>query len=119
MTALPVDHSRNEQEGPGVVDDPSPGELLRLLSRLSTEIAGLHQALDRLVRVDVYEAHRAAMTADVRRLERDIEDIQRGQVERDKESTKERAASKRIVWGAALGMVGTIIASVLVQVILR
>ncbi len=110
-------------------DEPSAGELSRLFERLSNEISGLHRALDRLVRVDVYEAHRLAMTADMRRIEADLAAVRSGLAEQNKEREKERAeqdrlraqdqaANKRVLWGAALAMVATIIASVLVQVIL-
>ncbi len=111
-------------------DEPSPSELFRLLGRLSTEISGLHQALDRLVRVDLYEAHRHAMTADMRRIEADVAAVRNALVEQNREREKERAeqdrlraqdqaANKRVLWGAAIGMIATIIASVLVQVILQ
>lgn len=113
-----------------MADDPTPGELGRLIGTLSTQIGDLGRALDRLVRIDVYEAHRAAMTADIRRVEAKADELEREaeQRERDRagdqakaadERARDRAENRRLIWGAVLACVGTVVASLVVGLILR
>lgn len=78
-----------------MADEPTAGELSRLLSRLSDEIAGLRGALDRLVRQDVYEAHRAAMMADIQRVEAKAAELEREAEERDRQRELDRSVDAR------------------------
>lgn len=66
-----------------------------MLARLSDEISGLRGALDRLVRQDVYEAHRAAMMADIQRMEATAAKLEREAEDRDRQREVDRATDAR------------------------
>lgn len=113
-----------------MADDPTPGELGRMIGNLSAQMADLKTGQDRLVRADVYDAHRAALLADLRRLEGKAADLEREaeQRERDRiteksqmaaDRARDRAENRRLIWGAVLTCVGAVIASLVAGVILR
>jgi hypothetical protein len=102
-----------------VADEPSAGELGRSIDRLAGEIARMHNALDRLVRVDVYEAHRAADVADTKRNEARIDALEKRDDERDKQREVDRGQLRRVLVGAILGCIGSVASSVVIQVLLR
>lgn len=99
------------------------GELSRAVATLSDRVAEFGRALGdlraELVRRDVYEAQRQADRAEVARLRADVDRLEREADEREAARAKDRAGIQRANWGAVLACIGTIVAGVVTQVILR
>lgn len=72
---------------PAVDDDVTPGEIVRTLRGLQEEIRALR---GEHVRRDLYEAHRATVAADMARLDKTVE-----QVEKDVKSRFEHAEQEK------------------------
>lgn len=96
-----------------MADDITPGELSRRLEGLTAE----------LVRRDVYEAHRQADAERDRRVQADIDRLDREADAREAGRQRNREEVQRMVRTAVLGSVGaalaSIISGVIVAVVLR
>ncbi|WP_069885286.1 hypothetical protein [Streptomyces luteocolor] len=81
-----------------MADDPSNGELWRLITDVRAEISA---RLDQLVRRDVYDARETARDRAMDALQRDIQEIE---AEREKEADR-RAADRRLIFTALVAPV--------------
>lgn len=104
-------------------DDPTPGELGRAVSNLSAQLGELNT---RLVRADVYEAHRAAMQADLQRLERRLDEVERDLEQHaaradasEKDRVRERGEWRRWFWGVVIACLVTAFATVAGEAIVK
>lgn len=78
-----------------MADDPSNGELWRLITDVR---ADLSMRLDQLVRRDVYDAREAARDRDMDAMKRDIQEIEDA---RDREADR-RASDRRLIFTALI-----------------
>jgi uncharacterized protein YaiL (DUF2058 family) len=117
-----------------VADDPTPGELGRLIAGLATKVGELSAAITglrgELVHREVYAADRRAdherdqrMQADIERIDREADEReQQRKLEREQEIAareKARAENRRLIWGAVLGCIGAVIATIVATKMLQ
>ncbi|MER7063904.1 hypothetical protein [Streptomyces albidoflavus] len=90
-------------------DEPTLGEVVRTLTRierdLSVRLDGITARLDRVITVELYEAHQAAVSQRIEAAEGAVKELQE-QRRRDEER---RAADRRMVIGAVIGAVLSLI----------
>jgi len=86
-----------------MADDPSLGEVVRLVGDLKLDLRGLR---GELVRRDVYEAHLAANDLRLKAIENDLQ-----------RAADERSATRRLVIGAVLMAAGSAATQVIAAVV--
>lgn len=82
---------------PAVDDDVTPGEIVRTLRGLQDEIRALR---GEHVRRDLYEAHRASVAADLARLDKTVEQIEKDVTARFDRQEQEKKSKSLVVYSA-------------------
>lgn len=100
------------------IPEPTLGEVVRTLERIETDVARrldeLGDRLDRVITLDLYDPHRAALADRITALASDVEELRH-----DKAVAEERRlADRRVIVAAAVAAALSLLVSVLGAVVI-
>lgn len=97
-------------------DEPTLGEVVRTLARierdLGTRLDQITARLDRVITVELYEAHQAAVDRRITEAETEIADMKKQrEIERQRDDDRQ-AANRRMIVGALIGAALSLIVTI-------